>query len=67
MSPGVLETNKSTNKKSPTDATSLDSLMNLAILVLIGSLVALMYIQSPQIGRGMYAKLFVSKPFVAMS
>ena len=51
MRSGVKEKNKFTDTESPTDATSLDSFMDLAVLVLRGHLVAFPYRKYAQTGK----------------
>ena len=50
--PEVLETNTSTDTQSPTDTTGLDSLMDITVLDLQGSLDAFPYRQAVQMGIG---------------
>ena len=47
----MLETNTSKYTKSPTDATGLDSFMDLGFFVLQGRLIAFKYRQAAQIGK----------------
>ena len=67
MGSGVLETNTLIDTHSPTDAISLDLLMDLSVLVLQGILVALPYRQDAHTGRVQATKRFVRKALVAMS
>ena len=67
MGSGVIDTNTLIDTHSPTDAISLDLLMDLSVLVLQGLLVALPYRQDSHTGRVQATKRFVSKPLVAIS
>ena len=63
----MIETNTLIDTHSPTEAISLDLLMDIYVLVLQGILVALPYIKAAHTGRVQVTKRFVSKPLVAMS
>ena len=56
MRPGLLETDKLTDTKTPTDDSGLYSFMYLAVLVLQGRLIVFTYRQAAQTGKGKYAK-----------
>ena len=67
MGSGVLETNTLIDTHSPTDAISLDLLMDLYVLVLQVILFDLSYRQDSHTGRVQPTKHFVRKPLLAMS
>ena len=66
MMPGVLDTNKFTDTQSPTDATGLDSFMDIDILVLQGCLFAFPFRQAAHTGKVQLGKHFCRTPLVAM-
>ena len=66
MRPGVLNTNILTDTQSPTEDNGLDSFMDIAVLVLLGHLIAFPYRQAAQRGKVQVTKCFGRTPFSAM-